>query len=240
MSILAKIQQNAANVKAEEQDVLGGSRTIPTNVYPATIKMMYLDTAKSGAINVNLEVLMMVNGKPRSHKETIYISNREGKFTYQKDGEEHPLPGFSSIDSLCQLAVGKPLVALAAETKIVKVYDFTAKAEVNQEKEVYTEMIGAHIQIGLFEETVNKQKKNDQTGKYEPINESRDQNVINKFFGEEGHTITEKEAGTEPKFIDAWKGQYAEKKINKFKEVKGSGAVAGAPTGAGTSGASLF
>lgn len=248
MSILAAIQQNAANVKTEDNDVLGGSKTIPTNVYPATIKMMYLDTAKSGAISVNLEAVMMVNGKQRSHKETVYISNREGKFTYtdKQSGEEHPLPGFSQIDTLCQLALGKPFVTLSAEKKVIKVYDFQARAEVNQEKEVYVDMIGTHIQIGMFEETVNKQKKNDQTGKYEPINESRDQNVINKFFGEDGHTLTEKEAGTEPKFIDAWRAQYAgnedpkANKINKFKAVKESGAVAGAPAGTGQPGGSLF
>ena len=60
MSIFSAIQN--ANLTTKEEDVLGGSFTVPTNVYPAIIKLAYVDKSAKGAINVVFDFAILVNG----------------------------------------------------------------------------------------------------------------------------------------------------------------------------------
>lgn len=232
MSLFASIQN--ANIQTKEEDVLGGGRTVPSNVYPAGIKLAYLDAAASGAICVVFDFAMLVNGKERNHKETIYISNKNKEFTYKdkQSGEDKPLPGFVTVDSICKAVTGKSITELSTEKKMVKVYDYDQKAEVPQEKEVLMDLIRGKLELGILEVIVDKNVKSD-TGGYVPSGETREQNELSKVFNEDGLTQMEKESGaTEAKFKAAWVEQYAGKKINKSK-----GAASGAKAG-GVSGAS--
>ena len=226
MSLFASIQN--ANIQTKEEDVLGGSRTVPSNVYPAGIKLAYLDAAASGAICVVFDFAMLVNGKERNHKETIYISNKNKEFTYKdkQSGENKPLPGFVTVDSICKAVTGKSITELSTEKKTIKVYDYDQKAEVPQEKEVLMDLVRGKLELGIQELTVDKTVKSD-TGEYVPTGETRDTNEVSKVFTEDGLTLVEKEAGaTEAKFKAAWIKQYADKKINKAKG-KADGAKAG-------------
>ena len=225
MSLFASIQN--ANIQTKEEDVLGGSRTVPSNVYPAGIKLAYLDAAASGAICVVFDFAMLVNGKERNHKETIYISNKNKEFTYKdkQSGEDKPLPGFITVDSICKAVTGKSITELSTEKKMVKVYDYDQKAEVPQEKEVLMDLIRGKLELGIIETIVDKNVKTDNG--YVPSGETREQNELSKVFNEDGLTQLEKESGaTEAKFKAAWLEQYAGKKINKAK-----GAATGAKAG---------
>ena len=226
MSLFAAIQQS--NVTTKEADVLGGARTVPTNVYPAAIKLAYLDQSASGAISVVFDFALMVNGNERSHKETIFISNRNKEFTYKdkQTGEAKPMPGFVTVDSICKAVLGKSITQLSTEKKTIKVYDFTQKAEVPVDKEVLMDLLKGRLEIGLMEVTVDKNIK-DASGAYVASGETRDQNEVSKVFSADGLTSLEVESGvTETKFKDAWIKQYADKKINKAK-----GATTGAKAG---------
>ena len=225
MSLFASIQN--ANIQTKEEDVLGGSRTVPSNVYPAGIKLAYLDAAASGAICVVFDFAMLVNGKERNHKETIYISNKNKEFTYKdkQSGEAKPLPGFVTVDSICKAVTGKSITELSTEKKTIKVYDYDQKAEVPQEKEVLMDLIRGKLELGIIETIVDKNVKTDNG--YVPSGETREQNELSKVFNEDGLTQLEKESGaTEAKFKAAWVEQYAGKKINKAK-----GAATGAKAG---------
>lgn len=229
MSLFAAIQNS--NVQTKEEDVLGGSRTVPSNVYPAGIKLAYLDKSAKGAICVVFDFALMVNGKERNHKETIYISNAAGSFTYKdkKTGEDKPMPGFVTVDSICKAITGKSITQMTTEKKLVKIYDYTQKAEVPQEKEVLMDLVRGKLELGIQELTVDKTVKSD-TGEYVPTGETRDINELSKVFTEDGLTLVEKDAGkTETKFKEAWIAQYADKKINKAKGAA-SGAKAGSVT----------
>lgn len=229
MSLFAAIQNS--NVQTKEEDVLGGSRTVPSNVYPAGIKLAYLDKSAKGAICVVFDFALMVNGKERNHKETIYISNAAGSFTYKdkKTGEDKPMPGFVTVDSICKAVTGKSITQMTTEKKLVKIYDYTQKAEVPQEKEVLMDLVRGKLELGIQELTVDKTVKSD-TGEYVPTGETRDINELSKVFTEDGLTLVEKDAGkTETKFKEAWIAQYADKKINKAKGAT-SGAKAGGVT----------
>ena len=225
MSLFAKVQQ--AGLVTQEKDVLGG--TLQTNVYDAKIKVAYLGAAASGAINVTLEAELTVNGKPRNYRETMYISNRAGSFTYKsKDGTDEPLPGYALFDSICKAAIGKSLHELTPELKMVRI-----KADAQPEqREVFMELLGQPIKLGISEETVDKTAKNDSTGKYEPTGETRDENVISKAFDADGLTSLEREAGkTEPEFMNSWIAKLAGKKVNKAKgKTVTAGKVAGSAT----------
>ena len=226
MSIFSAVQN--ANLTTKEEDVLGGSFTVPTNVYPAIIKLAYVDKSAKGAINVVFDFAILANGKERNHKETIYISNAAGSFTYKdkKTGEDKPMPGFVTVDSICKAITGKSITQMTTEKKLVKIYDYTQKAEVPQEKEVLMDLVRGKLELGIQELTVDKTVKSD-TGEYVPTGETRDINELSKVFTEDGLTLVEKEAGaTEAKFKAAWIKQYADKKINKAKG-KAAGAKAG-------------
>ena len=229
MSIFSAVQN--ANLTTKEEDVLGGNFTVPTNVYPAIVKLAYVDKSAKGAINVVFDFAILVNGKERNHKETIYISNAAGSFTYQdkKTGEDKPMPGFVTVDTICKAITGKSITQMTTEKKLVKVYDYTQKAEVPQEKEVLMDLVRGKLELGIQELTVDKTVKSD-TGEYVPTGETRDINELSKVFTEDGLTLVEKEAGAnEAKFKAAWIKQYADKKINKAKG-KADGAKAGGVT----------
>lgn len=229
MSIFSAVQN--ANLTTKEEDVLGGNFTVPSNVYPAIVKLAYVDKSAKGAINVVFDFAILVNGKERNHKETIYISNAAGFFTYQdkKTGEDKPMPGFVTVDTICKAITGKSITQMTTEKKLVKIYDYTQKAEVPQEKEVLMDLVRGKLELGIQELTVDKTAKSD-TGEYVPTGETRDINEVSKVFTEDGLTLVEKEAGaTEAKFKAAWIKQYADKKINKAKG-KADGAKAGGVT----------
>ena len=226
MSIFSAVQN--ANLTTKEEDVLGGNFTVPTNVYPAIVKLAYVDKSAKGAINVVFDFAILVNGKERNHKETIYISNAAGSFTYQdkKTGEDKPMPGFVTVDTICKAITGKSITQMTTEKKLVKVYDYTQKAEVPQEKEVLMDLVRGKLELGIQELTVDRTEKSD-TGEYVPTGDTRDINEVSKVFTEDGLTLVEKEAGAnEAKFKAAWIKQYADKKINKAKG-KAAGAKAG-------------
>ena len=72
----------AASGKVEaEKDF--SKRTLDSDIYGATIKMIFVGQAKSGARNVTIQ-LKTADGK--DYSETIYVTNKEGKNTYEKDG----------------------------------------------------------------------------------------------------------------------------------------------------------
>ena len=241
MSLFAATQAQATTLKVTERDSVGGGFTLPSGVFASGIKMMYLDKVASGALFVSVEVAALVNGKEMTHKENIFISNKAGELTYKdkQDGSDQPMPGFATIDSLCRLATGKGYAEQTVETKQVKVYDYTAKAEVPMAKDVFMSMLGQKVKLGIICEIVDKNKKNESTGQYEPTGETRKQNVISKVFSlDTEQTLTEIAANQPAAFVKVWAEKFEGKEINKAKgKQAASGAVAGNPLGGATAGA---
>lgn len=239
MSLFASAQQKAQTVKAEEKDVLGGSFTIPSGIYPSGIKMAYLDKWDSGALYVGFEFAVLIDGKEMNHKELITISNKAGEFTYEKNGEVHPMPGFSMVDSIFRLATGKGFKEqTGVEVKQIKLYDKEAKAEVPKPKEVFMEALGKKLKLGILAQTVDKTEK--QGDKYVPTGETREENVISKAFHfESDKTVSEIDANGSAEFFKAWEEKFKGKTINKAKgkPAGASGGTAGAPS---QSASSLF
>ena len=240
MSFLDSAEYEAGN--AVEKDVVGGGfKSLPSGVYGFDVLLAYCGKSKGGAKFVQLELKEVDTDNKR--RFTIYVSNKEGSIKYKnkKTGALEYLPGFLTIDSLCLLTVGKPLVQLQAqiEKKTINLYNFDLKREVPTEVDMLMPLIGQRIKAGILETIENKSAKNPSTGVYEPINEKRTINEIDKFFRDRDDKTVGEIVGKKEKaeFIDTWKAKWDGVPNDKYKAVAqagNSGVPGGAFAGAGT------
>lgn len=239
MSFLDSAEYDAGN--AVEKDVVGGGfKNLTSDVYQFEILLAYFSKSSGGAKAVNLELKNVATGN--KHRFTTYVSNKQGSIKYKdkQTGELKYLPGFQSMDSLCLLAAGKPLVTIQdlAETKTINLYNYDQKREVPTDVPMLMPLIGKVIKAGVLEVIENKNAKNQSTGQYEPTNEKRTSNELDKFFRDRddmtvGEIISKK---TEAVFIKEWKEKWQGKPNDKFKAVTQSG-TSGVPGGSFAGGA---
>jgi len=198
------------------KDTLGGFQLLPSDIYPAVVRMAYITQSPGGATGVVLE---LDTGK-HSHIETVWISNRTGANYYKgQDGEKKPLPGFTLINELCLLVTEKPLSQQEGETKKIEVFDFESRGKVLKAVPVLTEIVGSRIQVGIHKQIENKQVKN-ADGVYVAISDTREKNVLNKVFhNETDQTANEIQADGEPRFIEQWRDKYTGVTLDKTTPV---------------------
>lgn len=191
----------STNVEKEEDFQ---KRTLDTSAYSGELGMVFVGQAASGARNVTLHV-NLDNGKKLT--ETIYISNKDGQNTYEKDGKHFHLPGFQLVNNLAVMTTGKGLFDLvdSVETRSVKLRDFTTQTDVLTDVPAIIPMIGKRVLLAVQEEEKEKQKKNDATGKYEGTGEISLINTIVKCFDPETQqSAVEKANGQDAATLDAW------------------------------------
>jgi hypothetical protein len=178
----------------EAKDYLGGGGTFDAGAHDAVIKLAYAGVSSGGAKSLTL--CFDMGG--REYRETMYVTSGTAKGCvnyYHPKGDKTkkmPLPGFTAANDLALLSTGKPLSDQEIEEKVVKLYDFDAKAEVPTKVQAAVSMHGLPVTLGLIKQIVDKRKKNDSTGEYEPSGETREENVIDKVFHTEtGKTVSE-------------------------------------------------
>lgn len=231
MSVFGKVQKSTSAV--EEKDVLGGGYQLAeTDIYSGKIQVAYVTKAASGAMAVNVQIALAETGTV--HRETIYFTNRAGQTFYvdKKSGEERNLPGFSTLNAMSLLAVGKELLELDSDERIINVYSYDAQGEVPTKVDMLTDLLGEEIYVAIVKQTVDKTAKADD-GSYQPTGETKEENVIEKFFRmRDKKTTSEVIAQVEEAvFFDSWLEKNKGKDRNKAKGVA-AGAKAGAPTAA--------
>jgi hypothetical protein len=135
----------------------------------------------------------------KEYRETIYITNKQGEnFFLNKDDptKKVPLPGYTTVNDICLMTTDKPLSEQDTEAKMVNVWDNDAKKEVPKSVPVLTELLGQKVTLGILKQLVNKNEKNQSSGKYEPTAETREENVIEKVFHSPTHmTVVEAQNG---------------------------------------------
>jgi hypothetical protein len=218
------------NVVAEaDRDVIGGGYIVDSDVYKGHVELMYLDKSVNGAISVNIHF----NTGKQVLKNTVYISNRSGGFTYEdkRDGSTKPLPGYSQMNAMFLAINGKPLGEQDKEEKVINIYDYSVGKELPVSRTVFVETLNAPLAIGVLK--ISEEKATKDSGYKQGTGEFRELNEFDKFFNaDSGLTLTEQAAGeTEPAFLAKWKK--SKKGIVKVKNAKipgiAGGAVAGAP-----------
>ena len=224
---------NLTNEGLEETtDRLGGFQIRATDIYPATIKAAYAGQSAGGARNVTI-VVELPDGE---YSETIYVTNKKGEnwFLNQNDkSKKVPLPGFTTVDDICLVTTGKSLSEQDSEEKVVKVYDFDERKELPKSVPMLVDLIGQTLFLGIVQQTVDKNQKNESTGEYEPTGETRDENVIEKVFHDPSKmTVVEARQGAaEPVFFEKWLSKNKGNVRNKAKGADGKGTQSGRPGG---------
>lgn len=197
---------------ANERDSVGGGGVLESGLYPATVKLAYATTAASGAMGL---VLHLQTEQGREIRETLWITSgkaKGGKNYYEKDGQKHYLPGYLNATALTLLTVGEELSEVDTETKVVNVYSREAKAEVPTKVEMLMDLLDQPIHVGVIKEIVDKTTQADD-GSYVPTGETREQNVIDKFFrASDNRTTSEIRAKSEDAvFVNTWKERWSGK-----------------------------
>lgn len=237
MSMLSSLKaEDGVKVAAEEDRIGGGATLFESGLYPFKVGMAYTKKSDSGSLGL---FLTLVGEDKRELRANIYMTGGDAKGNktyYTKDGENFSLPGFLLADSLAKLTTGKSIADLDTEEKVIKLYDFTSKAEIPTKVQAVTELIGQEIIAGVLKQIEDKSQKND-AGVYVATGETRESNEIDKFFcAKESHmnmTTTEILAKAEKAvFFEQWSEKNAGQVRNKAKGAAGGG-TAGAPGKAG-------
>jgi hypothetical protein len=225
---------NAASELAgseKEKDVLGGRSPLPTDVYDAKLEVVYLTKSTGGATAFNL----VAEAGGKKIRETIWVTNKQGGVTYSKDGKKYPLPGYSLVNALCKLTVGKEIPNLTFEKRLVKIYNFEQKKEIPTEVDVAVELVGENVKLGISLVRENKQVK-DQAGNYVDTPEIREINEIQRVFHpKSGQTAAEYDAQGPAEFMNLWVNEFKGKvRDNTNKNITPAAAPAASGGAAGT------
>jgi beta-galactosidase GanA len=222
-----KMFGNLSRDAAEDQgDRLGGAGILDSAIYTGAVKVAYAGQSQGGAKSVTV-IFDLGN---REYRETFYVTNKAGENFYTPKGDSTKktlLPGFVSVDDLCLLTTETPLEEQDLEEKVVNIYDFDQKREVPTNVPVLVNLIGKSVTMGILRQTVDKQAK-DSSGEYRNTGETRDENVVDKFFHADlGVTVSEAKSGIR----DAvFKTKWAEKNTGVTRDrSKGAEGNVGAP-----------
>lgn len=194
-------------------------RTVDSGVYQGTVKNAFIGKSSGGATSVSLEV-KLDSGK--TIFETIYVTNREGNNTYEKDGVIGYLPGFLTVNQIVLFATGKDLFELESELeeRIVKQYDSKAGKQVDKPAMVIVPLLEQPILVAIKEVRENKTKAGD-GNKRITLAEDRIYNTIDKVFHPSTfHTQAELEQDKEATYIDTWKKDNEGKLDDRYKSVE--------------------
>ena len=233
MNVFANLTTD--NSIEEEVDVVSsGFKPLESGVYTFEVKQAYLGESAGGALSVTLDCEAADGTK---FKKTEYVTSGKAKgqknYYETQDGKKRYLPGFTNVNNICLLTVGKELGQIEPEEKVINLYDRDAGKEVPTKVMMLTDVMGNEITLGIIKQIVDKNVK-DGNGQYVPSGETREENEIDKVFrARDGMTVTEiKAQAEEAVFINTWKEANEGKTRNKAK-VAQNGSVAGAPAQAG-------
>lgn len=229
---------------AETGDRLGGPGLFDSGIYTGTIKLAYSGQSAGGA--QSMTVLIDIQG--REFRKTFYVTNKKGENYFVTKAEPNvrqPMTDYVLMNEMCQLATGYELKDSDFEDKVVSIYDYELKKEIPTNVPVLIDVIGKPITVAVFRDLVDKQAK-DSSGEYKNTGDTREQNVIDKFFhAESGRTVTEfKQNITEAVHMEKWRDKFAGKTRNQVKGAEGNVGVPGgqksAAVAAGGPAKSLF
>jgi hypothetical protein len=187
-------------------DRLGGFSTLESDIYPAKIKVAY--AGKSNTSNA-MSVTVIYDMGAREYRETYWVTNGQGEnfFLNKQDSTKKvPMPAFTHVNDLCLVTTDQPLAAQPTEEKMVNIYDPELQREAPKAVQVLTQLTGKDVFVGVIRQLENKSVKNDSTGKYEPIADTREVNATDKIFHSPTKlTVSEATNGaTDPVFFNAW------------------------------------
>lgn len=233
MSILSNLTTDNS-IANEKDSVGGGSRIVDSGVYNAKVTHAYVTKSAGGAVGMVVS-LKLESGQ--EVKQTFWMTSGTAKgcknYYEDKNGDKQYLPGFTMANSLCLLTVGQEISALETEQKVIPLYNAEAKSEIPTKVDMLMDLVGKDVVAAIMKQTVDKTKKNEATGLYEPTGETRDENEVDKFFrARDRMTTAEIRAQAEQaSFVNTWAEKWTGKVRDKTKGDTGaSKGTSGLPT----------
>jgi hypothetical protein len=213
---------------SNESDRVGGSYVLDSDAYPSKIESAYLNKADSQALGL---VLVATTNQGKKISQTLWMTSGKDKgcknYYEDKQGQKQYLPAFLHANALALLTLGKEISELETETKVVKVYNKDAKAEVPTKVEMLVDLIGQEVIIGLLKQIVDKTTKT--PAGYVPTGETREQNEIDKIFrASDMKTTAEIRAQSDAEFYNKWVEKNRGTVVNKASKT-GAVGTPGAP-----------
>jgi hypothetical protein len=228
MSLLGNLkEQDDEGVGTEIDSVGAATGPVDSALYESKVNMAYLGKSSGGALSLTI----WLETAGREVRNTIYVTSGDAKgnsktYKDKQTGEKKFLPGYNMANSLCLLTVGKKIDDMPTEKKIVGIYNFQERKDVNTEVEVLVDLLGQEVIAGIINQLVDKNVKND-AGVYVPSGETRNENEIDKFFrAKDKMTTAEIRGGAEePAFYNTWDAKFTG--TVKDRSTKGVTPVAG-------------
>lgn len=224
------IFKNASSAGLEKtEDRLGGFQVFDTDAYDAVIKMAYADQAESGAQNINF-IFQMPGGK--TYSETVYWTNKKGEnwFPNKDDpSKKVPLPGFTLVDDICMCTTEKGLEHQDTEERMVKIYDYNEKKEVNKSRHVLVDLLNQPVTLTIQNVLKNKQVKGDDNTYVSTAEERNENNIVKAFHTETRLSMVEAREGQDATFLDKWVEANKGKVIDK-RDFGKNGVKSGSPS----------
>lgn len=229
-----KLQTNEQAMEEKSDRLGGGYSPLTSDIYKAKVAYAYGTTSKNGAMGLVVKFLVQTNenSEPRNYTQTFWVSDRKGNTFYlDKDGKPHNLAGFNQANHLCSIVTEKGLMDLESEEITIPLYNVDQKKELPTTVNALTDLHNAEIALAIKHIRSNKQEKSATTGEYEPINEERFENDIDKIFKiqTDGSCITFDEMRNDlpAEFAEKWLDKWQGKTDDRYKEVKGANTKAG-------------
>ena len=116
------------------------------------------------------------------------------------------------MNAFCYVASGVELADIPFEEKDIKINSFQGEQLVK--RQVAVSLIGKKIKVGLLKATVNR--KQNQGGNWVWTTATKDTNLVDKYFSEDGRTHSEMVKGTAAEFIHTWKSKYLGKHVQRL------------------------
>jgi len=203
----------------------GGSKILPSGLYPMTVVLAYMQPSQTGAMGLHVH---LKHGNPNNTlRQTFWLTSGTAKgqrnYFVDQQGIKRLLPGMKMAEALSKITTDKSISELETEEKTVRLYDYTAKAEVPTQVNALMDMIGKKVLVGVLDIVENRRVN--QNGQWVNSNERRQYNEVHTLFHPTGHTVTENDAKAEAKFHETWRAKFEGKEINKFKPVNGAESV---------------
>tara|TARA_B110000238_G_scaffold199513_1_gene246773 strand:- start:57 stop:803 length:747 start_codon:yes stop_codon:yes gene_type:complete len=232
MSFLDKLKTTEAI--GNETNSLGGGGLLESGAYDMSIETAYFDTSKGGAMSLNLG---FKDASGRTLRQTIYVTSGTAKgcnnyYIDKKSGDKKYLPGFNTANSICLLANGDEISAQEIETKTLMIFDYEARKEVPQQKEVVMTLLGKDVTLGIKKVVENKREQNS-AGAWVSASDgsTRTINEIDKVFRTSDHMTTPEIRAEAPEatFYEGWVAKNTG--VNRDKSDAKAGEVTGGSSG---------
>jgi hypothetical protein len=170
----------------ETKDRLGGSFVRDSDAYLGTIKAAYVGqsaSSKARSVTIIADLAATDTHQGGEYRETFWVTNKDDVNYYvDKDKKKQQLAGFTIVDDICGVTVGKGLAQMATEEKVINIYNYDEKKEIPTSVPMLVELIGQQATFAILKKMQNKQAKNSTTGAYEDTADTREINETDKIF----------------------------------------------------------